>query len=204
MTPKIIFKYSWIYDQNWKEWIKVYEKGKKYPYPDSMQVQNYIKRVEKLWQKSEKQVLEEMSKIAGLKWKEKSITCYVVGNCVPFSDPLTPRAYEKKPDYFIDVLVQELIHQLFTQEGNLRQSAKAWKYFEEKYKNEPSRATIHIPLHAIHRHIFLKFFGKKRLNREIKKASKWPDYKRAWGIVQEEGYQNIIREFKKRININAK
>ncbi len=29
MTPKIIFKYSWIYDQNWKEWIKVIDEALK-------------------------------------------------------------------------------------------------------------------------------------------------------------------------------
>jgi hypothetical protein len=31
MHPKIIFRYSWIYDQNWKEWIKLNKKYKDQP-----------------------------------------------------------------------------------------------------------------------------------------------------------------------------
>lgn len=200
MTPKIIFKYSWIYDQNWKEWVKLYiKKGEKCQYPDPQEVQNYIKKVEKLWSRQEKKVLEEISKASGLKWKEKTIICYVVGNCVSFSDPLTLRAYEE-PDYFIDVLVHELIHQLFIQEGNLEKSAKSWEYLENKYRSESFNIRVHIPVHAIHWHIFLKFFGQSNLDREIKKTNEYADYKKAWDIVRQEGYENIIKEFKGRIS----
>lgn len=199
MTPKIIFKYSWIYDQNWKEWVKLYiKKGEKYPYPDSREVQNYIKKAERLWRKSEKKVLEEMSKAIGLKWKEKTIACYVAGNCVPFSDPLTLRSCEE-PDRFIDNLIHELIHRLFVQEGNLKQSAESWEYFENKYKNESFNARIHILVHALLEHIFLKYFEQKNLDREIEKTNEYPDYKKAWNIVKSEGYENIIKEFKERI-----
>ena len=53
-TPTIIFKYSWIYDQNWKEWITIYHKPpKKYrkPYPSTKKVLNYIEKIEDLWRK---------------------------------------------------------------------------------------------------------------------------------------------------------
>lgn len=88
---------------------------------------------------------------------------------------------------------------MFTQEGSLEQTAKSWKYFEKKYKNESHRTMIHIPLHAIHWHIFLKFFGQRNLDREIKKTNEYPDYKKAWDIVRTEGHRNIIREFKGKI-----
>ena len=51
----------------------------------------------------------------------------------------------------------------------------------------------------MHSHILLKYFGQARLNREIKSLSNLPDYKRTWDIVQEDGYQDIAKEFKKRI-----
>ena len=82
MIPKIIFKYSWIYDQNWKEWIKVY-KRKTGKFPSTAQILNYIKKVEKLWRKDEKKILEELSKVSRLKWKSKFIYCYIVGRCIP-------------------------------------------------------------------------------------------------------------------------
>ncbi len=186
--PKIIFRYSWIYDQIWK--------GNKKKYPSQRKILDYIKEIEKLWKRYEKKILSELSKISHLKWKSKFIYCYIVGRCKPFSDPLTIPVYKNK-NYFIDVLTHELIHQLFIQ--NLRQSKKAWAYIFKKYKKESHTTKIHIPLHAIHTHIYLKFYGEKRLNRDIKLISFLRDYKKSWEIVQREGYQNIIREFTKRI-----
>lgn len=193
MTPEIIFKYSRIYDQNWKEWIKLYKhKDKEYPLPQK--VQNFIKKVERLWRKDEKKVLEEISKITGLKWKEKTIVCYVVGNCTVFSDPLTLRVY-KEPDYFIDALIHELIHY-----GDPSQSSRVWKYFNQKYKKESARTIAHILVNAFHWHIFLKFYGEKRLQEWAKFLSVMPFMKRSWEIIREEGYWNIIDDFRKRIN----
>lgn len=192
-TPKIIFRYSWIYDQIWKEALSE-KKRKKYLSP--RKVLNYIKKVEKLWRKEEKKVLQELTRITRLKWGVKSITCYVVGKCKPFSDPLTMLVYEKYPDYFIDVLTHELIHQLFIQ--NEKKLEKSWYYIWRKYKEETDNTKIHIPLHAIHSHIYYKFFNEKRLKRDIKFISFLPDYKKSWQIVQKEGYKNIITEFVKR------
>lgn len=196
MTPKIIFKYSWVYDQNWKKWIKLYDKSSK-KYPSYYEIQRYIKKVEKLWREDEEKVLIELSKKMGLKWKEKTIACYIVGRCREFSDPLTmPIHY--KPDYFIDVLVHELIHQLLIQNEGVCWSA--WKYFHEKYKDDEFNTRIHVPVHALHWHIFMRFFGEKNLKRELKIMGKYPDYKRAWDIVRQEGYGSIIKEFKIRVN----
>ncbi|UZE93066.1 MAG: hypothetical protein ACKKMV_02755 [Candidatus Nealsonbacteria bacterium] len=194
--PKIVFKYSWIYDQNWKEWIKIYKKKVK-NYPSTRKILNYIKKIERLWRKEEKKVLQELSKITHLQWKEKSIICYVVGKCRPFSVPLTMSVYENYPeDYFIDVLIHELIHNLFYQ--NYKRTEKGWEYIYRKYKKESGKTKHHILLHAIHSHIYLKFYDKKRLKRDIDSLP-ISDYKRSWQIVQKEGYQNIITEFVKRI-----
>jgi len=198
MIPKIIFKYSWIYDQNWKEWIKIY-KRKTGKYPTTKQIINYITKVEKLWKKDEKKILEELSEVSGLKWKSKFIYCYIVGRCIPFSDPLTLPVYDKYPDYFIDVLVHELIHQLFTQDGNLKRSEKVWAYINRKFKKESFNTRIHIPLHALHSHIYLKFFDENRLKRDINLVKFFPDYKKSWGLVQKMGHKKIIEEFTKRI-----
>lgn len=195
--PKVIFKCSWIYNEIWKEIMKNKEKNKYYP--SRRKISDYIKKVEKLWRKDERKVSAELSKIIGLKWKEEKIICYVVGRSRPFSDPLTMPIYKRTPDYFLDILIHELIHNLFVQ--NFEESKKAWNYFKRKYKKEKWSTVIHIIVHAIHSHIFLKFYDEKRLKREIKIVSSFPNpvYKKSWQIVQKEGYQNIIREFRKRI-----
>ena len=193
MTPKVIFRYSWIYN----EFFKSLEKKKKYP--SAKKILNYIKKLEKLWRKDEKKVLKEISKITGLEWKEKQIICYVVGRGkLSFSDPITLLMY-RKLDFSIDVLVHELIHRIFAVRENFLRSKKAWRYFHNKYKKETKNTRAHIVIYAIHNHIYLKLFNEERLKRDIKWISKHRDYKRAWDIVQKEGYQNIINEFKKRI-----
>ena len=73
LLPKIIFKYSWIYNQHWKE---IYNKDKNYS--SEKEICGYIKKVERLWQKDEEKILRELSVISGLSWQEESIICYVV------------------------------------------------------------------------------------------------------------------------------
>ena len=211
LVPKIFFKYSWIYDEKWrmrmkynepkkkysKGWVKIYGKNPR-EVPNSRQILNYIKKIDRLWNNYDKKILKELSSLTGLNWKAKIIYCYVVGRCIPFSDPLTIPVYKKAPDYFIDVLIHELIHQLFTQEGNYEKSKNVWDYFLEKYKGKSKTTKIHIPLHAIHTCVYKKFFTEKRLERDIELISS-PDYKISWEIVQKEGYQKIVENFRKRI-----
>ncbi|PJA86601.1 MAG: hypothetical protein CO141_03890 [Candidatus Moranbacteria bacterium CG_4_9_14_3_um_filter_42_9] len=196
MLPKIIFKYSYVYDQNWQIWLQAYNKSpRKLSYK---KVRNYIKIMEQFWKKYEKNILRELSKITNLKWKEKKIICYVVGDCRAFSDPLTLPVCKDK-SLFIDILTHELIHQLFTQESNYENARKAWKYIYNKYKKESRLTNVHIPLSAIHWHVYTKLFNEKRLHRDIDRSSFRSDYKKAWEIVKKDGYVNIIEAFSSRI-----
>jgi hypothetical protein len=196
--PEIIFKYSSVYDRRYKrEWQNQNKKGKDYPSQKS--ILNYIKKIEKLWKKEEKKVLKEISKVSHLKWSQKSFECFVVGRCRPFAYPLTLPIYEGKSDYFIDVLTHELIHQLFIPETNKKKLKKAWSYFNRKYKAESRETRIHILVYAIHSHIYMKFYGIKRLKKNIERIGFRKDYKRAWDIVQKEGADNIIQEFTEKI-----
>ena len=85
MVPKVIFRYSWIYDELRREkWKK-----KSNYYLSPRKVLNYVRKAEKFWRKDEKKILIELSKLTKLKWEEKEIHCYVVGRGIAFSDPLT-------------------------------------------------------------------------------------------------------------------
>ncbi len=197
LIPTLKFKYSWIYDQNWKNWLKLYKLT-----PINLSVDQILRRIEKIqkiWSKHEHNILKEISTTSHLPWKEEEITCYVVSRCIPFSDPLTIDANRSDETKTIDILTHELIHRIFVQEGNMQKSQKAWDYFQKKYSGQSLNVITHILLHAIHMHIFLKFFDRKRLEREIKILKHLDDYRRAWEIVLKEGYQRIITDFTVRI-----
>lgn len=60
LISKVIFKYSWIYDQKFKKSVKTRN------YPSTKKIMNYIKKVEKIWSKIDKEILRELSRVSRL------------------------------------------------------------------------------------------------------------------------------------------
>jgi len=197
LIPKINFEFSWIYNNNWKQWIKCYNIRSDY-WPSDDGIKKFIVKANNYWKRFNKQILEEASRISKLNWKEKTMKCYIVGNCIPFSNPLTMFTTSDL-DNFVDVLTHELLHELLW-DKNKSETRKAWDYIFKKYSKYNEHVLAHIPLYAVHEHLYLKFGWKNRLEKDQKPMPDWPNHAKAWEIVEEEGHQNIIDEFIKRIN----
>lgn len=195
MIPKIIFRYSPLYDSNYRDSDKIKErlKEKGLTYPSTKEIFNEIEKIKPLWSGIESDALKSISEITGLNWKEKDIVCYVIGFGRSFSDPLTIKIHET-PELFIDTLVHELIHHMQVQ--NNEQSKKWYSYLDKNYSNETSLTKNHIIVHAVHKKIYLTLFDKKRLETDIKDSGLSKDYARSWEIVEKEGYENLIKKFK--------
>ncbi len=192
MMPEVIFEYSSVYDGHWRS---VTEKSAlrrhlQRSYPSPKKTIQYIKNIAPVWKKREKEVLQTLTEITGLKWKRKKIPCYVVGFCRPFSSPLTIRPYKNKND-FIDTLIHELIHNLIAVDNTAN---SCFKYFEKKYKKNTRFTINHIPVNAILAILYMQMFGKNRLNNIIEFDSKSPEYKHAWEIAKKEGFEKIINK----------
>ena len=201
MMSKIEFRYSNIYDSPYRN-SKVMEKflkKNKLKYPSGKRITNYIKKVSPMWRKVEKEILQNTSKIMNLKWKEKNISCHVVGKTIPFSDPLTIGIvnYPNK-NKFINALAHEMIHQI--QRQNAKTMQIWWKYAKVKYKKEPRRTINHILVFAVFEKMYLDVFGKRRLNESFKKYAPSKEYSRAIEIMKKESAENIIKKFKELIN----
>src|SRR3989344_3322345 len=200
-VPKVKFIWSFVYEENlhapYLKGVKFNDKQyRKYVY-------SYIRKIEKKWNPLSNKILEYMQSISGLKFKRRVIACYVIkiSSAPPFSSPLTipiqtkrnNKIFIKSIDRFIDTLIHELIHNLFIDND-------LWDYFsyilDKKYKKEKFATAIHVPLHAMHKEIFLKFFEKKRFNEELKIMKFHPAYNKSWKIVNKEGSKNIIKEMK--------
>jgi hypothetical protein len=85
---------------------------------------NYKKRVCAVWNKYEKDILQELSEISGLNWEEEIIECYIVYVGLSMSNPLTMHTFKEDSD-FVDFLTHEMIHRLFMQPENLRRTKTA-------------------------------------------------------------------------------
>lgn len=195
MIPKIIFRYSPIYDSDYRNSDRIKKKleDKGLTYPSVKEIFHEIENIEPLWSKVGSNVLKAISKITGLKWKEVKVICYVIGYGRSFSDPLTIRLHET-PDLFIDTLVHEMIHQIQIQNNEL--SKKWYSYIDKIYASETVLTKNHIIVHAVHKEIYLTLFDKKRLETDIKESGLSKDYARSWEIVEKEGHKNIINKFK--------
>lgn len=195
MIPKVKFNYSWPYEKTWEEYAKKYPKKVMGRNPGTLGIIQFIGEIEPLWKKEECRILKEISKIAGLKWKNREITCYIVGECIPMSDPLTMPVIRKYPNWFIDVLTHELIHRIFN-DNNLEEKDLFEKLYP-KYKKEDISTRNHVLIHAIHKQIYLIFFGEIRLKEDIRLSSRSKPYARAWEIVEKEGHEKIIEKLRK-------
>ena len=196
MIPKIRFRYSEVFDRGYRKNIHtgkmLEEEGKEYP--SERKIESYIKKVEKVWKKQEKEILQEIANITKFEWKEKEIICYIIGAGRSFSDPLTIKVFDDERD-FIDTLVHELIHNFF---GQNKEKYDRWKkYRAKKYKAENPATITHIVLHALHYKIYQKLFSEKRIKEEIRriKERKMQDYLRSWEIVEQETPDAIIKKF---------
>ncbi|MBS3094409.1 hypothetical protein J4474_01965 [Candidatus Pacearchaeota archaeon] len=196
MIPKIEFRYSDVYDRNYRnsKFIQNYLEEKNQKYPSKKEILNYIKKAENIWEEKREKILKEISKISGFEWKEKRIICYVVGVGRPFSDPLTIRTYGRNINRFIETLTHELIHQIFIQ--NKKEYSKWNNFVLRKYEKEERLTKSHILLSAIHWKLLEKLRGKIAIEKEIKKYKDSPDYKISWEIVKKEGAEKIIKKFK--------
>lgn len=199
MIPEIEFRYSGVYDRQYRNdpRVKKYFEESEYDYPSIEEIKKRIKSLQDSWDNIKSDVLKEISGIYNLDWQEKKIICYITGVGRPISDPLTIGLWKdswRDNAGLIDNLVHELLHQIQSQNIS---KITSWfrEYLMEKYVNETRTTRSHILLHAVHKQIYEKFFDITRLQKDIEKCKKHPDYNRAWEIVEKEGAKNIIKKF---------
>ena len=176
--------------------------NKKYRESFRDESEEFIEKVEKDWRKIEKKILRYIANITNIKWKTTLIKCYVLRKCyfLGISDPLTIAIEVMKSKYkkinkskFIDVLIHEVIHNLLLESNDFE---RYYKKLKKRYTKASNRTLIHIPVHAIHKAVYLKYFNEGRLNRDIISCSRRKDYAKAWNIVNKEGYENIIKDIR--------
>jgi hypothetical protein len=190
---KLVFKYSDIYDAHWKEFMRAIRKTSDYwiyklPYPKEEAIEKYVDKLNSgrgLWPgKDGERCLKMIEPLTGLKWKEKTIACYIVGNCIPFSSPLTVfMTYDYQT--LLNNLTHELIHIILS--DNYLQLKKSWSKLSRKYGLKGGLALVHIPLYAIQFKMLKEVSGEDAVLVEVKKGSSKADYKKAIEIALRDG-----------------
>lgn len=195
--PSIEFRYSAIYDEQWRFVWNQNKENDKNAYPNPLEIFKFSKKLQKEWRKKEQDIFVAIAKITGISWQEKNHICYIVGKASPFSDPFTMPVFgEKAPiDYAADVVTHELIHRNLIQLNGSKIATKGLARLKKNFFKDNENVRVHIIVHAIHELVFRKVFNAERLEREQRIMKDYEDYRRAWEIVNSESAGKILKLF---------
>lgn len=185
VAATVVFRYSGIYNRQIKQW-----EGNPEWYPERRSLDDYLAAIRTLWEQRGSTVLSLIEQRLGIPWEAREHTCYVVGIRKSFSDPLT-LGYHADPENGFDVLTHEMIHRYVIQRNRHVVNSPGWLALMAQYAHESSLTKAHIPIHAIHDHIYRKMNRAYRQRTEVTNVTR-PDYKRSWEIVASRGAEQIV------------
>jgi hypothetical protein len=195
-NPKILIKYARFLDPIFKAYVASDPRWKNVAVPTEDDVKERIARYRGEWERVGQKMLEGTCEVLGLSFDRPVIDVYVVSlNPRPFSDPIVIKSGHE-PREFPSVLMHELTHRLFT----INIDRVYPTIFSDMFPNETTTTQNHVVVHAVLKYLYLDTLNDDALLGEHIERSKkhsTAEYVRAWDIVQERGYREIIEEFKK-------
>lgn len=183
--PQIQIINSRVYNNSIRLWL-----GRE-DYLSHEELTLYRDKLEKLW-REEGEVMEGLIiDSLGWPWRQKKIECFVTGTRASFSSPLTV-GYRKNITLAFNLLVHELIHCYISQ--NIPELRKKMGNFYAKFPSEGQIVKNHIAVHAIHEYVYRKSDRVDQLEADIEKCQSSLDYARSWEIVNNIGYEKVLKE----------
>jgi len=197
-APIIRIKDAWLLRDNTSRHLHELWGGDK-PLADDQWMKQRVGDYQKAWQPYEQKILYGMTEILGLTFRQNIIDVYIAPWFRAFSDPLVIGVM-KEPDEFIDILTHELLHRLLTDNTVISHKMEQKLVLEWGRlfgKDLPFVQLVHIPVHAVHKAIYLDLLGESaRFERDVANNKKHDatDYIAAWEYVNKQGYQTIIKQ----------
>ena len=200
VLPKLHVVYSPVYDmvvQEWRSGITRYNAakfqriGKRiFGRENLRRKREYALKLDKDFGRISGRVFHTLERVSGLRWKERSIICYVIESDQSLDDPMT---LQISNDLETDrkTMIHELGHRLISQNFNRLD----WDGFVKTFKGESQTTISHILLHAVLKLTYQGLFGAKVTKRYIESYHGFSDYMRAWRIVEEYGAERLIDDF---------
>ncbi len=201
--PEIIIKYSPKLDPIFLGYIRQESKHKelwqKWKPWSIKQVEVKVAEHKKEWSKYEKDILTGMCTVLNTNFHKNIIDVYLVAaNIRNFNDPIVIGGIIS-PQEFVVTLTHELVHELLPYTED--KSSPDFIYleiFKEMFPKEHRKTILfHVVLYAIIEHLFKDILQKPQLwDIAVKETETHEDYKKTITILKEQGYKNLIKEFK--------
>ena len=197
--PIIRVKDAWLLRENVSQHLhELWGKGSKLA--DDGWMEWKVTEYQKAWKPVESKILTGITETLGLSFRQNIIDVYIAPWFRAFSDPLVIGVM-LEPDEFIDTLTHELLHRLLTDNTATPHETKFLTEWQKLFGKKHSAVTVvHIPVHAVHKAIYLDVLkAPERLERDIANNKKYDakDYVAAWEYVDKNDYKEIIRKLRK-------
>jgi hypothetical protein len=184
IKPELWFYYSDIYER-----AVLGDKYTKLTKEGHAKVRDYRNKLQKTWDKQEREIFDTIAKVSGLDWCKPCVDCYLVRNVIPFSRPMTIRLRESV-EYNIENVIHELIHDIIEHEPE-----RATNFRSSKYGKLDWSTRIHVLVHAIEHEVLFKLYSPRKAKEKIERWYLIGEmYKKAWEIVHKEGAKKIIKD----------
>ncbi|MFH1377001.1 MAG: hypothetical protein ABIH25_05185 [Candidatus Woesearchaeota archaeon] len=138
---------------------------------------NFLNKLERLFNKNKIYILNEIKRLTGIKWKQKSIDVWLFeGWKSSISYPLLLNTYEYNLDFCFFNLVHELIHNnlINFKELNIKDKIKGWDANE-----------LEAIVELITLNVFKNIYSEKKLKKMCKLSELDGSYKYIWIRVRE-------------------
>lgn len=197
--PLIRIKDAWLLRENASQHLHELWASKGDVLADDKWMEKRVNEYQKAWEPVEQKILKGMTESLGLSFRQNIVDVYIAPWFRAFSDPMIIGVMQE-PDVFVDTLTHELIHRLLTDNTAIPHETKLLEEWQELFgKQHTFGTTVHIPVHAVHKAIYLNILkDPERLKRDIANNKKYEakDYIAAWDYVEEHGYEEIIKKLK--------
>lgn len=160
--------------------------------------EKYASQYKEWWMTYEKQILQGMSDVLGLEFKQNAIDVHVAPFFYAFSDPLVLGVQFDSQEKLVLNLTHELLHKLFV-DNTTHDDTKTVDEWKEMFGDYEFVALVHIPVYAMLHEIFIDIVKRPEiLDTEIRKTK---PYKDAWAYVRHNGYKAIIAKLQNQYQV---
>lgn len=196
--PEIRIKDAWLLRENASKHLHELW-GKDKTLADDEWMEKRVADYKKAWKPLEHKILTAMTDLLGLSFRQNIVDVHIAPWFNAFSDPMVIGVM-KEPDEFVDILTHELIHRLLTDNTAVPHDYMLLDEWQKLFGKEHTFGmVVHIPVHAVHKAIYLDTLKEpKRLKRDIENNKKYDatDYIGAWDYVEQHGYKDIIEQLR--------
>lgn len=195
--PEVRIKNAWLLRENASVYIHKLWAKEGEVLADDEWMDWKVSEYQKAWSPVEHKILNSMTELLGVTFKQNVIDVYIAPWFRAFSDPMVI-GVKYTPNKFVDILTHELLHRLLidnTSSDQIKDLRASWK---DLFGNDHSFVTlVHIPVHAVHKMIYLEVLNDpSRLKYELSSLQKAEasDYIKAWDYVETHGHEIIVKQ----------